>query len=482
MSREQRRPGKTPYAGRRRPTTRTAGFSSHPDATGGEVRRREVSAFDSDAPFTIEIDFTVADGPPGKRLGIGGWFSAQPGTAAELVLLGDEPLPSRLVLGEPIGPDWTKFGTQWTSDGRGALTYRLTLRVGRGAAAFWGLHAGQIAHPYYTPEGCGIDEAHHAALMKNMWSFAPEGNFVDAEDDAGAIEGPHVVAGAPSPASLLLATKSCNRCARYLPVNLGNERATLSFSNHCVAPHRRPCSHGGFGRLTDIDSREIVQLEYGFQLECRFCKKFEVNAAHNKQRTAAQHKEDGARRRAFELLLTEILGGSPNLRYREQHGGRELADDVFSRFQGRCFKCRIALDDARSMHLDHTRPLALLWPLDETATCLCATCNSAKRDRAPSDFYTPDEIQRLASLVGLSSSELSDPSPNEQAISLLLARLDWFFEDFLERKDLAEVRDGKTAADLLVKALQKVLNRAGNAIDLAEQRALHGKKRTGADG
>lgn len=121
-----------------------------------------------------------------------------------------------------------------------------------------------------------------------------------------------------------------------------------------------------------------MQLEYGYQLECRFCKKYEVNAAHNPQRTAAQMKEDGARRRAFELLLTAIFDKSPQLMYREKFNGRELTDDIWLKFGKKCFNCSTELESPKDMHLDHTRPLALLWPLDETATCLCGSCNSQK--------------------------------------------------------------------------------------------------------
>lgn len=117
------------------------------------------------------------------------------------------------------------------------------------------------------------------------------------------------------------------------------ERDQLSFSNHCVAEHRRPCKHATFGRLRNVeDSAEVLQLDYGYQLECRFCKKFEVNAAHNPQRSSAQMKEDGARRRAFELLLAELYGGTPQLRYRHEKG-TELADDVWKRFGCACFNC-----------------------------------------------------------------------------------------------------------------------------------------------
>ncbi|MCC8991079.1 MAG: hypothetical protein LM514_00405, partial [Streptococcus sp.] len=253
-----------------------------------------------------------------------------------------------------------------------------------------------------------------------------------------------------------LILKSCNRCGRYLPINVPAERDHLSFSNHCVAAHRRPCCHASFGRLRNIeDSSEILQLDYGYQLECRFCKKFEVNAAHNPQRSSAQMKEDGARRRAFELLLEKLYSGTPQLRYRHETGS-ELADDVWKRFGRSCFNCNAVLT-ARAMQLDHTRPLALLWPLDKFATALCKSCNSEKRDRTPSEFYSSDKLKDLAKITGIPIEELSRPHPNEQAIDFLLSKLDWFFGDFLMSDDMTKERDGKITGELVIKALQKVI-------------------------
>ena len=180
-------------------------------------------------------------------------------------------------------------------------------------------------------------------------------------------------------------------------------------------------------------------------------------------------KEDGTRRRAFELLLSELYGGSsPSLRYRQDTGGRELAEDIYANFDGRCFKCGTHFANTNAMHLDHTRPLALLWPLDGTATALCGTHNSEKRDRSPSEYYSADELERLADRTGVPLGELRTPGPNPEAISLLMDRLDWFFDKFLRREDLQTVRDGKLPADLLIKALQKAISRdpGGPRIDL----------------
>lgn len=171
---------------------------------------------------------------------------------------------------------------------------------------------------------------------------------------------------------------------------------------------------------------------------------------------------------AFELLLTAIFDKSPQLMYREKFNGRELTDDIWLKFGKKCFNCSTELESPKDMHLDHTRPLALLWPLDETATCLCGSCNSQKRDRAPSEFYSPEKLVELSKITGLSFSELQSPSPNLNAVKYLIANLDWLFNSFCQRPELQKIRDGKLTSDLLLKALQKTLNKTevGKKIDL----------------
>ncbi len=54
--------------------------------------------------------------------------------------------------------------------------------------------------------------------------------------------------------------KSCNRSARFLPINISNERNHLSFSNHCVAAKSRPCSQSSFGRLREAEGERFSSL------------------------------------------------------------------------------------------------------------------------------------------------------------------------------------------------------------------------------
>jgi hypothetical protein len=459
-----KRHGKTQWAGRRRPVTRRAGFTSHPDATGGELEVAGVGGWALAAGASLEVRFRSPPAPPGALLGFGAWYFAPPGCEVEL------DFPGRTTLVQPAAPDWSKFGSQWYQEDDDAVEATFRISTDRDVAvALWSPQIGIVRHEFF-------DDA-RPALLRNNHQFAPEANFVEADAHGdidyvsrggAAREVDHVTD---------IALKSCNRCARFLPINVHNERLALSYSNHCVAPQRVPCRHATFGRLRNVATGEPLQLRYGFQLECRFCKKFAVNAALNPQRTAAQMKEDGARRRSFELLLQELYGGTPNLRYRATTGGRELTDDVYDRFGGRCFKCGTHLASARDMHLDHTRPLALLWPLDGTATALCATHNSEKRDRAPSEYYDADELARLSAITGVPLEQLRDPGPNGDAIDRLTARLDWFFGEFLKRDELQRVQDGKRPADLLVRALQKAIDRepAGARFDVAAAYRRHSR-------
>ena len=342
-----KRPGKTEWAGRRRPATRTAGFSSHPDATGGEYRVVGVGGWELDGGSSLDIEFRLPETPNGTLLGFGGWYRATRGFHAELI--GFE---APHVLTGPADPDWSKFGSQWYSDGREPrpVTFRVTA-TSPGYVTFYAPEAGVVRHAHF-------DEAklHPRNLMRNKHQIAPEGNFFGTEVHAEISEPNLRGNGRQLQMVAEINLKSCNRCARFLPMNVSNERLTLSFSNHCTALHRVPCRHPLFSRLRSVETEETIELRHGFQLECRFCKKFEVNAALNPQRTAGQMKEDAARRRALELLLTELYEGSPSLLYRQRTGGRELANDVWERFARRCFKCGTPIAEPRDMHLDLPRP------------------------------------------------------------------------------------------------------------------------------
>lgn len=434
-----KRPGKTKWAGRRRPVTRRSGFSARSPVY---IAERTVNGVLLQGGERLTIEITIPATSLHDRVGFGGWYYASHHIGVTI-----NGCPEPYVLTTYPDPNWNKFGSQWTSDPDIEYTIEVAFLAHEPTLlALFQVDAGIIKHDH-------LDSA-RPQLLANMWSYAPEGNFYVVPGRVDQIS-PSDILSTPAPTLYL---KSCNRCGRFLPINLQNERDHLSFSNHCVAFHRQPCVHSNFGRIRAPNGEREYNLRYGFQLECRFCKKFEVNAAHNPRRTVAQMKEDAQRRRYLELLLEQLYQGSSHLQYRHVTGA-ELTTDTFRRFDGRCFKCKATFRSEKDMHLDHTRPLALFWPLDETATALCATCNAQKRDRPPADFYSPTELEDLAQKTGLSIEVLTDPSPNIMALCELRNKADWFFNDFLQRPELQEPHDGKRPADLILDAVDKALDK-----------------------
>lgn len=273
--------------------------------------------------------------------------------------------------------------------------------------------------------------------------------------------------------------KSCNRCGRFLPINIDDELKTLSFSLHCKK--RAPCVHSTFrayeiqnrGDLSESDLAGLrlegnrVLSYYGHQLECKACKKFFVNAPLNPQRNAQQFKEDGLRRRAIEVLVNTLLDRNLVHFEFERRTKKEFSKYIWEKFGKRCFKCGPDSEPIKlnKMALDHTMPLAYLYRLDETATCLCSNHNSQKRDHFPVDYYSEEELVRLSQITGLSLAQLHKKGVNQQVLDLLINNVVWFYDVFLMNPDYQKIRDGILTADKINDSLKRVI--AGK-IDLAE--------------
>ena len=162
--------------------------------------------------------------------------------------------------------------------------------------------------------------------------------------------------------------KQCNVCGRILP-------------NHAFSKHK------GFGPLEK-------------QMECRACKGA-INAVLNCQRTSEQLRESSIRRRVADMFV-------------EEYNERIDIQALFNRFGGKCFKTGKCLDIAKtgSWHIDHILPSKYLYPLTvQNAALLSSEANSNKRDRWPSEFYTPQELVELAKITGADLNLLSSPVP-----------------------------------------------------------------------
>lgn len=264
--------------------------------------------------------------------------------------------------------------------------------------------------------------------------------------------------------------KSCNRCWRYLPINIKNEPFTLAFSLHCKK--KAPCIHSKFGSYViqnnvdfeelskfwiNVNIRENKVISYCWhQLECKPCKKFFVNAPLNPQRNAQQFKEDWLRRRAIEVLVDDLL--ERNLVHFEfkDKTNQEFSEYIRKKFWCKCFKCKKEIE-LNEMNLDHTMPLAYLYRLDETATCLCAEDNSKKSDHFPIDFYTEDELKELSKITWLSLDILHSKWVNQEVLALLKKNIVWFYDEFLMDPDYQKVRDWILTADKINDSLKRVI-------------------------
>lgn len=275
----------------------------------------------------------------------------------------------------------------------------------------------------------------------------------------------------------LIVLKSCNRCGRFSPINIFDEASTLAYSLHCKKG--APCSHSTFRAYTILNYSELSKADldelpledkkvvtfYGHQLECKACKKFFVNAPLNPQRNPQQFKEDGLRRRAIEVLVNHLLNTNLIHFEYEKKTKKEFSEHIWKKFDCRCFKCnkKIPLDE---MHLDHTMPLAYLYRLDESATCLCSQHNSQKSDHFPVEYYTKDELVKLSKITGLSLDVLKSNSVNQEVLELLVKNVVWFYDEFLMNSDYQKVRDNILTADKINDSLKRVI--AGK-VDLAAE-------------
>ena len=118
------------------------------------------------------------------------------------------------------------------------------------------------------------------------------------------------------------------------------------------------------------------------------------------------------------------------------------------------------------MALDHTMPLAYLYRLDETATCLCSSHNSQKSDHFPVDYYSETELERLSEITGLSLELLHRKEINKEVLDLLIENVVWFYDEFLMNPDYQKIRDGIRTADKINDSLKRVI--AGK-VDMVEQ-------------
>lgn len=321
----------------------------------------------------------------------GGYLRSDQSRSVRLALLeGDAEIASRDVR---VGDYWTRAGI--VIEARGPIEV-FRFRVSWDGAApleVWGLDAGRPQLPERL-------EALDPSLRElSAGHLVPEGFYL-SHTKPWSLELLETTEGLAETPGSNLTEKKCSFDERWMPADI-NHPGKLAFHAHS-------------------DKRTKHQNE------CRACKKWRINRLLNPIRTTAQLNESAVLTRERKLFLREpaVLE-----RFKEDHG-LGLKDHIWEKFGRQCFRCRRALASPSEMDLDHTRPLAYLWPLDEHATCLCPTCNNLKRHQFPVDFYDDQQLARLSEMSGLGLEQLRTKAVNQAELRRILEDLAAFAEEW----------------------------------------------------
>ena len=495
---------------KRRATRQRSGYTVSGEKTGSEAKIVQACAYDvQSARLILSFDNRIVDLIPQftEKIGmaaIGGYIKAEKPAKISYTIKVLDPI-TETVLTEngkitelPQG-SWSKFGIHAQFDNphhyetvilKGTISLTSVHAKPLGKVHFLGIDLDLVTEYESSSVAVNFGENVKEDFGKKTHLSSPELYYWNHEQpftiEPVVVEG-QVVAASDTGDQLVL--KACNRCARFLPINLLDERKHLGFNNHCAK--RAPCTHKSFSRFvlenyTDLDRIEpqlqdkisgesgLIHAYYGFQLECRACKKLRVNAPLNPLRNKAQKGEDGLRRRALEVLVRNLLKMDWIFyKFRRRKHLEEFSTHIWNKFCRKCFACEKSLPTEKDMDLDHTFPLAYLWPLDETATCLCSTCNASKSAKFPFEFERYKEtgkLERLAELTGIDKRRLllEKKEVNMTAVEALKNRIEWFFDDFLSNPDYQKIREGKKASDLIVASIQRVLDECNTGLNLVQ--------------
>lgn len=349
-------------------------------------------------PFRLAFTADVARGPV-ERICWGGYAMLDgPVTVRATLTVGDKVASADLRLDRR----WQRVGGLVIATDESARAHLVFEWNGGRALDLWGLGIGRPNVPVRNgskPDLALLQQSHlvpetfyfpHATAIADNLTPGNSSRFRETD-------GP------------LIRLKKCSYCARLLPLD-PDRPGGLSFHKH-------------------NDKRT------GHQNECRACKKWRINDDLNEKRTTDQLHESSVitRERKVFLREPEILQKIKN------RTGAGLKSQVWERFGRKCFRCTdpVALDD---FQLDHTRPLAYLWPIDVHATCLCCRCNNEKKEKFPIDFYTLAQLKQLSRITGLSLKELRTKSLNHAELNRILQDLPRFSREWEPRTFAATAR------------------------------------------
>jgi len=307
-----------------------------------------------------------------------------------------------------LASQWNRIGLAVAYDGEEDVTITIELEGNVPRLEIWGLDLGVLDLPDRLAGKNVTPEALESVHVCPETFYLPHENVLNLEINGDTSS--EMTIREKNPGRIEL--KKCSYCGRYLPID-SDRPGALAFHRH---------------------SAKVS----GHQNECRSCKKWRINDDFNPARTVDQLHESSVITRERKLLLREpeILKA-----IKDRHGAG-LKSIIWEKFGRKCFNCNkpLALDE---VCLDHTRPLAYLWPIDEFATCLCDTCNNHKKERFPVDFYTDDQLHRLADITGLPYEELIKKEVNEASLRYIIDDISNFVRTWEARTFNATARKVK---------------------------------------
>jgi 5-methylcytosine-specific restriction endonuclease McrA len=359
------------------------------------VSDRQSTVLKSDSGGFSSLTFSgQADRGNVDLIGFGGYIKPSNSCRITVHLEPDQSSANQSV--KPLSEDWNRFGVAVEASMPCNYTAVIRFEVPQMEVRAWGIGIGALNLPEKVvqeePDGDDLSADHLAPETFYLPTDQPPFSDLDGSFQGFKEERDH-------PGAALIDVKKCAYCQRYLPLT-PESPGGLAFHKHS-------------SKKTD------------HQNECRACKKWRINNELNELRTHDQFHESSTISRERKILLKEpeIL---ENIKDRYGQGLKSL---VWERFDKRCFNCGTTLD-LGEVELDHTRPLAYLWPIDEHATCLCSQCNNHKGDRFPVDFYNDKQLEELSGIIDLPLSELKVKDINLHQLQRIKRNIEYFAREW----------------------------------------------------
>ncbi len=323
-------------------------------------------AVSDDGPHSLAFVATPAESVDVESVGVGVYIKPSEAVSVSLALAAGAYSTCRDF--QLSGDFWNRLGV--ALDVESARHIDVTISwSGAVSLSVWGLSAGPLALPRVVLEAAsGIEEL-------NRTHLAPETYYLRHDEPVGIDVYDESSTAFTIEVGYEVTLKKCSYCQRLLPVD-PDRLGILAFHKH----NSKRTKH---------------------QNECRSCKKWRINDSFNPKRTVDQLHESSVITRERQIFLKD----PERLQQIKLRTGAGLKSQVWERFGRKCFYCGKQLQ-LSEVQLDHTRPLAYLWPIDEHATCLCAEHNNQKSDRFPVDFYNEPKLHELAAITGLSYEAL----------------------------------------------------------------------------